>query len=479
MRSPRIQKRRRRGLPLQVLTALILICTGWFAVAGQSTPEPRREQLLNGLRILLLPRAGDPNVLIKLRVHDGSAFDLAGKEGLMATLADAMFDQQTRNYVAEELGGRLDVASDYDAVNITLAGKASDFNRLLELARNAAMNTQLTPEAVERVRAERLKTLREKRPTQAESADGAVAARLFGTHPYGRPINGTPESVARIERADLLLMRERFLNPDNTTLVIIGGFDPKPVMRTLRESFGGWVRGGHTIPATFRLPDPPDERTLVINQPGQSNVELRLAFHGLARTDRDAPAALVLASLIRERWLASVPELKDHAPFVRHDAFSTGGIFRMGAQFQTPAEASKALEAARAILRDVSTNAPGAPELENAKRAAASSLVRSAQGDEGTATSWLDEQTYNTSAATAAGMARAANDLTPADAQRVAARLFLHTPAATVAVGDAAQLRAELSRAGAVEVSGEEEVARPVPVPPSKSQKPSIQLKRP
>src|SRR5438270_10258381 len=187
MKSSRSQK---RGLPLQVLTALILLCAGWFADAGQSNLEPRREQLLNGLRILLLPRPGDQNVLIKLRVHDGSAFDLAGKEGLMATLADAMFDQQARNYVTDELGGRLDVTTDYDAINITLAGKASDFNRLLELARNAVMNTQLTPEAVERVRAERVKTLRAATPTTTELADRAVAARLYGTHPYGRTVKG-------------------------------------------------------------------------------------------------------------------------------------------------------------------------------------------------------------------------------------------------------------------------------------------------
>src|SRR5437588_6418708 len=146
MKSLRSQKRRLRGLPLQVLTALILLCAGWFAAAGQATFEPRREQLLNGLRILLLSRPGDQGVLIKLRVHSGAAFDLANKEGLMATLADAMFDKQTRDYVTEELGGRIEVTTDYDAINITLAGKATDLNRLLELTRNAVVNTQLTPE---------------------------------------------------------------------------------------------------------------------------------------------------------------------------------------------------------------------------------------------------------------------------------------------------------------------------------------------
>src|SRR5438067_5784040 len=248
----------------------------------------------------------------------------------MATLADAMFDQQARNYVTEELGGRLDVTTDYDAINITLAGKASDFDRLLELARNAVMNTQLTPEAVERVRAERVKTLRAATPTAADTADRSVAARLYGTHPYGRTVKGTPESVARIERADLMLARERFLNPDNTTLVIVGGFDTKAATRSLRESLGGWVKSGRTIPATFRLPDPPDERTLVVNEPEQTGVELRVAVRGLARTDRDAPAALVLASVVRERWFAAMPELKDRAAFVRHDAHSAGGIFHLG-----------------------------------------------------------------------------------------------------------------------------------------------------
>src|SRR5579885_2122963 len=435
MKSSRSQKSCARELPRRVTSALILLCVCWFAAANLSAQEPRRDQLLNGLRVLMLPRPGDANVLIKLRVHDGSAFDLAGKEGLMQTLADAMFDQQIRNYVTEELGGRLDVATDYDSINITLAGKAADFDRLLELARNAVMNVQLTPEAVER------------------------------------------------ERADRMTMRERFLNPDNTTLVIAGGFDPKAVTRTLRESFGGWVKSGHTVPATFRQPDQPDPRTLVVNEPGQTGVELRLAVRGLARTDRDAPAALVLAAVVRARWLAGLPELKDRAAFVRHDAYGAGGIFVMGASLRTPAEASKALEAARSVLRDLSTSAPTAAELDAAKRDVTASLSQSTQGDEGRATSLLDEQTYNSTAATAEGMLRAANDLTPIEAQRVAARLFLNTPTATVAVGDAAQLRTELASAGGVEVAGEAASA-PAPQPkPQQQQKPqqqaALQLKRP
>ena len=131
------------------------------------------------------------------------------------------------------------------------------------------------------------------------------------------------------------------------------------------------------------------------------------------------------------------------------------------------------------MLRDLSASAPTPTELDAAKRAAAASLAAGAQGDEALAAAWLDEHTYKTSAATAREMARAAEALTPAEAQRVAARLFLHTPVATVALGDAAQLRAELARVGAVEVFGEA-AAKPAPAPaPDKPRQPALQLKRP
>ncbi|HEX3083797.1 MAG TPA: hypothetical protein VHP99_04680, partial [Pyrinomonadaceae bacterium] len=83
---------------------------------AQTSPAPDREQLLNGLTILYGNRAGDPNVLLRLRIKSGAAFDLAGKAGMMSLLAEAMFPESTtREYVAEQLGGRLDVSTNYDS----------------------------------------------------------------------------------------------------------------------------------------------------------------------------------------------------------------------------------------------------------------------------------------------------------------------------------------------------------------------------
>src|SRR4051812_44791398 len=75
----------RKTLRTAFLLALVTLSV---AASAQTAPEPRREQLLNGLRILLWNRPGDAKVYIKLRLHSGAAFDLAGKSGLMALLSD-------------------------------------------------------------------------------------------------------------------------------------------------------------------------------------------------------------------------------------------------------------------------------------------------------------------------------------------------------------------------------------------------------
>src|SRR5205809_932340 len=118
-------------------------------IFGQAPPDPQREQLLNGLRVLLAIRPGNPDVLVKLRIHSGAAFDLAGKAGEMALLGDLLFpDPATIDYFTEQMGGKLNVAVNYDSMTITMVGKAEQLDNIMEVLRNAILATQLAPEIV-------------------------------------------------------------------------------------------------------------------------------------------------------------------------------------------------------------------------------------------------------------------------------------------------------------------------------------------
>ena len=181
------------------ILSLLLLASPAFPQAASAQPE--REQLLNGLRLLLWLKPGSPEVILKLRINSGAAFDLAGKSGQMALLGDLLFpDAATVDYFTDEMGGKLDVSINYDSTTITMIGKAAELEQIIEVMRNALLATQFAPEIVTRMRDARIKTLRELSVAPASVADRAIATRLFGDFPYGRPAAGSPEDLARIDR---------------------------------------------------------------------------------------------------------------------------------------------------------------------------------------------------------------------------------------------------------------------------------------
>jgi zinc protease len=446
----------------KALRTVLLLALVTSSVAAQTPPEPQREQLLNGLRILLWNRPGDAKVTIKLRVHSGSAFDLAGKSGLMALLGDALFsDPTTREYFVEELGGSVEVTSDFDRINVTLTGDASHFERMVELLGTAIISTDLRPEVFERLREARAKMVRELNVSPSLVADRAVAARLFGDYPYGRPLTGSPETLTRVERTDLMLARERFLNPNNATLAIVGGVDERRAMRALKQLLGNWRKSETVVPSTFRQPEAPDARTLVVDLPGAETVEVRLAARGLARSDKDAAAATLLALAARDMWQARQPELSKTAYFVRHEEHMLPGMFVMGASVPISA-APATLAKAREVLSTLARSGVAPEMLERIRNEAVAELSRQLEQPEAVADLWLDADTYQLAAADE--RLRQLKSVTNADLARTAARLFKDAPVVAVAAGPAEKLKADLGGAGKVEVLGEV-VQKPAPAP--------------
>ncbi|MBA2526393.1 MAG: insulinase family protein [Pyrinomonadaceae bacterium] len=444
---------------LIILGLTVLGCGVSAPVYGQGAAEPAREQLLNGLRVLIWHRPGDQEVLLKLRIHSGAAFDVAGKAGQMAILGDILFpDATTREYLTDEMGGRLDVDTDYDSITVTLQGRAREFERIVEILRTAVVTTQITPENVARIRDGRIKIAKETNVSPALWADRAIATRLFGDFPYGRPHTGSAESLGRVDRADLLQARERFLNSNNATLVVSGGVPKNRAMRALRQLLGPWRKSERIVPTTFRQPEVPDVRTLIINAPTDQSAEVRLATRGVSRADRDFATAVVLALVARKRWETLSPELSRKPVFVRNEPHVLPGMFVMGAAVDTLL-VGKTLKTAHDVLQSLASGPLPAAELEQAKGEASAQFTKELERPDSTTRAWLDIDTFGLPSISQ--QIGAFSSVSAADLQRVASSLFNKTRIASVVVGNSHQLKAMLEPNVKVELMGEIEKPQP------------------
>jgi predicted Zn-dependent peptidase len=269
--------------------------------------------------------------------------------------------------------------------------------------------------------------------------------------------------MARVERADVMQAQERFLNSNNATLAIIGGVTKQRAMRTLRQLLGPWRKSEQIIPTTFRQPNPPDTRTLIVNVPGPG-VELRLAVRGVSRSDADYPISLVLARVAQHRWQASAPELSKQPVFVRSNAYVLPGDFVMGATVNE-LSAADSLANARKVVDSLMTTLATPDEIERAKNELIGEVMTMQSKPDALADPWLDADTYRLSAPQ--DQMALIRNVTPADVQRVANRLF-NKMVASVVAGESAPLKAALQGRYPYELLGEIAAPAPSQKPPTK-----------
>lgn len=302
-----------------VIFAIFLLFSALNASAQMMNfPAPREEKLLNGLRLLAWNDPKAEKVTVKLRIHSGAAFDLQGREGTFGLLTDIIFPtRDARLFFIEDLNGGYAFYTTYDYIQFDLTGDNDKFLELLEVLAAAIQNPPIDKDntaAVKKV----ILDLMGQGDSPGYIAEKTVRKRLLGTFPYGRPMSGTVESVQKIDFADILLAKQKYLTSDNATLAVSGNVKPELVFRAAKRYFGGWLKADKKIPSTFTAPNAPDTKTFLTKTDIENTSELRYAFRGLARNDKDFAASEVLTRILQNR-------LKPNGT-IRHEAHILPGI---------------------------------------------------------------------------------------------------------------------------------------------------------
>lgn len=409
------------------LISLVLSSFTLTTEAQKAVREPKQEKLLNGLKVLMFPDQTAGMVELRLRVHSGSAFDPQGKEGVMKVLSEMIFPSDVaRDYFKEDLGGKLEIVSNYDHVQLTASSKPDQFLKLLETIANAVANPTIDKGTTDVVRAAVLKDVQASLKQAEFAADQAVAERLFGIFPYGRPQSGSPESLTKIDFADIRFAYDRFFGADNATVTISGNFEPNNAYRAVRRYFGAWLKSDRRVPSTFRQPDAPPAAVMNAVSPEEGRSEIRFAFRGLARNDVAAPAAEVLARVYEAKLRAKAPVDKRQSVFVNHHSHILPGSFVFSIKdvrsHSAPADGSK-FEAADMMMQVL------AEKISADEFAAAKNAVLAKYNTADIAELWLDADTFRLSSVKADQAAFAG--VTLADVQSLADKLKV-SPVATV-----------------------------------------------
>jgi len=390
-----------------------------------------------------LVRSPAPLVALEFSILGSADQDPVDKPGV-ANMVASLLDEGAGPFNAMEFHDRLErraielsFLAGRDRLRGTLRALKENRDEAFDYLRLALAEPRFDAEAVERMRAQIMSRLRRETVSPNDIANRNWWATAFPGHPYGRPVEGTLESVPRITVDDLISYTRRVLARDNLTVAMVGDIDPVAAGELLDRAFGK-LPSKAELAAIAPMAEQGLGRRLVI-QLDVPQAVVNFGGPGISRGDPDFMAAYIVNHILgggsfSSRLYREVREKRGLAYGISSSLVWLNHAALMIGSTATRADATgKTIEIIEHEIRRLAEEGPSEEELIKAKAYLKGSFVLGLDTSNRIAAQLVQMQLDNLGIDYMERRSSLIDAVTLADARRVAKRLLDNGLLVTVA----------------------------------------------
>jgi len=297
----------RKTLNLLLLLSLSVgAATAISSPPVEQTPSPAEKAftLDNGLRVFLLERDSVALVNIVAGVNAGSKDETDETSGLAHILEHCLLyrgtDLHSGGEIARQIrdnGGTFNAHTGQDSILFEISLPSEHFAFGLKNQKELLFRLKIGQAELEAEKEIIREEIRQIEDDPVRLGRALVYQILLAGHPYGRPVYGTPETIARLTVRDIKNYYGRLFVPNNTVLAVVGNVPIAEMEARVREVFADVPRGPEPPPPPPR--PRPLSKTVEITR--ELDVEEAYLFLGAAGPDYEDDgqyAADVLAEIL-------------------------------------------------------------------------------------------------------------------------------------------------------------------------------------
>ena len=270
------------------------------APAGATTIE--RVVSPGGIEAWLVHESAVPLIAVEFAFVGGAIQDPPGKAGT-AVMVASLLDEGAGDLDSKSYHERLDrkavelnFEAERDAVHGALCTLSENRDEAFEDLRLSLTAPRFDPAAVEIIRGQVQSLVRRGAVNPTEMSRLRWWQTAFADHPYGRPVNGTLESLPTITGNDLRAYTRRVLARDNLKVAVVGDIDAEAVKVMLDRVFGALPAKAELDPVATVPPHGLGQRVVIQLDVPQAVVTFGGA--GIARKDPDFIAAYLVNHIL-------------------------------------------------------------------------------------------------------------------------------------------------------------------------------------
>jgi zinc protease len=182
-------------------------------------------------------------IAVNVSFPAGSAYDPVGKPGL-ADMTASLIDEGAGDLASdaykqalESRAIKLSATAERDYIVITLTTLKENADEAFRLAALALAHPRFDAEAVERIRASLLASLKQEDEDPARVAAKSWYANFFGSHPYAHPTAGTPSGISAIKLPDIKAFAAEHLVRGAVKVAVSGDITEVQLKKYLQQVF--------------------------------------------------------------------------------------------------------------------------------------------------------------------------------------------------------------------------------------------------
>jgi predicted Zn-dependent peptidase len=219
----------------------------------------RRTVLPGGLRVISEQVPGVRSAAVGMWVGVGSRDEAPSVAGAAHYLEHLLFkgtERRTAARIAEEIdavGGELNAFTAKEHTCYYAHVLDADLALAIDLVCDVVCNARMAEPDFELERGVVLEEIAMRDDDPEDMLHEAFAAALLGTHPLGRSVLGTEDSINGMTRASLRGFYKRRYQPHRMVLAVAGNVEHNQVLRLARKSLAGWLADTDATPMPPRV----------------------------------------------------------------------------------------------------------------------------------------------------------------------------------------------------------------------------------
>jgi predicted Zn-dependent peptidase len=261
----------------------------------------RRTVLPNGLTVLTERMEHLHSVAMGVWIKSGSRCEPVETNGISHFVEHMVFKgtrSRSAQSIAREMdaiGGNLDAFTSKETICFNVKSLGEHVPIALDVLTDLVLNPIFAPPEIERERGVILEEIKIDEDNPDVLVHELFTQSFWKGHPLGRPILGTTETVGRMAQEQLLAYHNDRFHGGNIIFSAAGHLDHDQFTAAVAEKFSGLV-GGQT-PAELSAPQP-SARILLRNKKSLEQVQICLGVPAPPITDDNRYAALILNTIL-------------------------------------------------------------------------------------------------------------------------------------------------------------------------------------